>query len=108
MPGYPSDLTWALISVTRYALINTLTVKSLLPLFPIKRQRAPDGGKKGKGRKRHLATDTLGNMLAIQVHAANVADTSQGWEVCTSPAISLAPLEKRVRIHSRPTLPGHD
>ena len=40
------------------------------------------GGKKVKGRKRHLATDTLGNMLAIQVHAANVADTSQGWEVC--------------------------
>ena len=35
------------------------------------------GEKKGKGRKRHLATDTLGNMLAIQVHAANVADTSQ-------------------------------
>ena len=40
------------------------------------------GEKKVKGRKRHLATDTLGNMLAIQVHAANVADTSQGWEVC--------------------------
>ena len=40
------------------------------------------GGEKVKGRKRHLATDTLGNMLAIQVHAANVADTSQGWQVC--------------------------
>ena len=40
------------------------------------------GEKKGKARKRYLATDTLGNMLAIQVHAANVADTSQGWEVC--------------------------
>jgi putative transposase len=33
------------------------------------------GGKKIKGRKRHLATDTLGNMLTVQVHAAKVADT---------------------------------
>ena len=28
------------------------------------------GEKKIKGRKRHLATDTLGNMLTVQVHAA--------------------------------------
>ena len=41
-----------------------------------------DGGKKIKGRKRHIATDTLGNMLTVQVHAANIADTSQGWDVC--------------------------
>ena len=27
------------------------------------------GGKKVKGRKRHLVTDTLGNMLTVQVHA---------------------------------------
>ncbi len=40
------------------------------------------GGKKIKGRKRHLAPDTLGNMLTVQVHAANGADTSQGWDVC--------------------------
>ncbi len=40
------------------------------------------GGKKVKGRKRHIATDTLGNMLTVQVHAANIADTSQGWDVC--------------------------
>ena len=39
------------------------------------------GGEKIKGRKRHIATDTLGNMLAVQVHAAHVADTSQGWAV---------------------------
>ena len=40
------------------------------------------GEKKIKGRTRHLATDTLGNMLTIQVQAAHVADTSQGWDVC--------------------------
>ena len=38
------------------------------------------GEKKGKGRKRHLATDTLG--CSRSSNAANVADTSQGWEVC--------------------------
>ena len=40
------------------------------------------GGEKIKGRKRHIASETLGNMLTVHVHAANVADTSQGWEVC--------------------------
>ena len=40
------------------------------------------GEKKIKGRKRHVATDVLGNMLAVQVHTAQQADTSQGWEVC--------------------------
>lgn len=43
-----------------------------------------------EGRKRHLATDTLSNMLTVQVYAVNggrftaplgVA-ASQGWEVC--------------------------
>ena len=46
------------------------------------RIEASTGEKKIKGRKRHIATDTLGNMLTVQVHAANLADTSQGWDVC--------------------------
>lgn len=40
-----------------------------------------DGGKKVKGRKRHIVVDTLGNLLAIIVHAANVHDTKGGCEV---------------------------
>ena len=40
------------------------------------------GRKKVKGRKRHIATDTLWNMLEVQVHAANVYDTKRGWQVC--------------------------
>lgn len=40
------------------------------------------GGKKVKGRKRHIATDILGNLLAVIVHAANRADTSEGLRVC--------------------------
>ena len=35
-------------------------------------------GKKVKGRKRHIVTDTMGNLLAIVVHAANIHDTKSG------------------------------
>ena len=34
--------------------------------------------KKVKGRKRHIVTDTMGNLLAINVHAANTHDTKAG------------------------------
>ncbi len=51
------------------------------------------GKKKVKGRKRPLATDTLGNMLTVQVHAANVADTSQGAHVCAQVAEKYASVE---------------
>jgi putative transposase len=37
-------------------------------------QRGYDGGKKVKGRKRHIAVDTLGLLCAIVVTAANVSD----------------------------------
>jgi putative transposase len=33
-----------------------------------------DAGKKVKGRKRHLVTDTDGSLLAVQVHPANIQD----------------------------------
>jgi len=33
-----------------------------------------DGGKKVKGRKRHILTDTLGNLLAVVISAANLND----------------------------------
>jgi putative transposase len=34
-----------------------------------------DAGKKVKGRKRHIVTDTGGSLLAVQVHAANIQDS---------------------------------
>jgi len=37
-------------------------------------QRGYDGGKKVKGRKRHIAVDTLGLLVAVVVTAANVHD----------------------------------
>jgi putative transposase len=37
-----------------------------------------DGGKKVKGHKRHMLTDTVGNMLNVVVSAANVSDLAGG------------------------------
>ena len=34
--------------------------------------------KKVKGRKRHISIDTMGNILSIKVHAANIHDTNYG------------------------------
>ena len=36
-------------------------------------------GKKIKGRKRHITTDTMGNLLSVVVHAANIHDTKGGY-----------------------------
>jgi len=38
------------------------------------KERAYDGAKKVKGRKRHLLVDTQGLVLEVRVHNANVAD----------------------------------
>ena len=38
------------------------------------RQRGFDAGKKVKGRKRHIAVDTQGNLLAVCVHSAGIQD----------------------------------
>ena len=35
-------------------------------------------GEKTKGRKRHIAVDTIGNLLSVVVHAANLHDTKSG------------------------------
>ncbi len=35
-------------------------------------------GKKTKGIKRHIVTDTMGNILAVNVHPANIHDTKGG------------------------------
>ncbi|MGR9046797.1 MAG: IS5 family transposase [Gammaproteobacteria bacterium] len=38
------------------------------------KQRGYDAGKKTKGRKRHIAVDTMGNLLAVCVHSAGIQD----------------------------------
>jgi len=37
-------------------------------------ERGYDAGKKVKGRKRHIVVDTLGHLLEVVVHAANIQD----------------------------------
>ena len=39
------------------------------------------GGKRIKGRKRHIVTDTEGHLLHVKVHAANTHDTVAGCHV---------------------------
>ena len=39
------------------------------------------GGKKVKGRKRHIVTDVMGNILAVDIHAANIFDSVGGCKV---------------------------
>ena len=39
------------------------------------------GEKKIKGRKRHIVTDIMGNLLKVHVHAANIHDTKAGGKV---------------------------
>jgi putative transposase len=40
------------------------------------------GEKKIKGRKRHIATDVMGNLLHIRVHSASVHDSMSGQDIC--------------------------
>ena len=40
-----------------------------------------DAGKKLKGRKRHIVTDTIGVLLTIVVHAANIQDRDGAREL---------------------------
>ena len=53
-------------------------------------ERGIDGGKKVKGRKRQLLTDSQGNLLATVVHAANISD-QEGGRICSTPASTTSP-----------------
>lgn len=44
-------------------------------------ERGFDGGKKVKGRKRHIVTDTLGLLLAVVVHSAGLSDSRMAPQV---------------------------
>jgi len=57
-----------------YGIIDSQSVKTIYA----GNERGIDGGKKVKGRKRHIVVDTMGNLLAVKVHAANIHDTKSG------------------------------
>jgi hypothetical protein len=63
-----------------YQLTASLTAKASKPPVPLKNV-ALMGGKKVKGRKRHIVTDTQGHLLHVKVHAANTHDTVAGCQV---------------------------
>ena len=50
--------------------------------------------KKVKGRKRHIVDDTLGCLLAIVVHAANIHDTKGGMQVAARAFDKYPTIEK--------------
>ncbi len=51
-----------------------------------------DAGKRTKGRKQHIAADTLGLLLAVVITAASVQDTDGGKDVTTRLAASYPPV----------------
>ena len=46
--------------------------------------RGFDAGKKIKGRKRHIITDTQGHLVGLRVHTADIQDRDGAVEVLTS------------------------
>jgi putative transposase len=60
-----------------YGIIDSQSVKTIYA----SEERGIDGGKKVKGRKRHIIVDTLGNLLHVSVHKANEHDTKAGVAV---------------------------
>jgi len=52
------------------AILDSQSVKTT----DVKGVRGYDAGKKVKGRKRHILVDTLGLLLVVVVHAANIQD----------------------------------
>lgn len=56
--------------------------------------RGLDGNKKINGRKRQILVDTLGNIWASSVHAANISDTIGGVELIEKVLGTVPRLEK--------------
>ena len=61
----------------RVACIDSQSVKTALGGEAV----GTDGGKKVRGRKRHIAVDTMGLLLAVVVTAANVDDAAAAQDV---------------------------
>ena len=56
--------------------------------------RGVDGGKKIKGRKRHIVTDTMGMLMTVKVHGANEHDSKSAFRVIKSLKYRFPKLKK--------------
>lgn len=74
------------------AIVDSQTVKSA----GAREQTGYDAGKKTRGRKRHIAVDTMGLLLAVVVHAADIQDRDGGHLVVNQELVSAHPNLKRV------------
>ena len=72
------------------ALIDSQSVKTAKEASEV----GFDGGKKVKGHKRHILTDTVGNMLNVVVSAANVSDIAGGKLVIEKILDTFGTIEK--------------
>ena len=53
-----------------------------------------DEGEKIKGRKRHILVDTLGLLLSVVVHSADVQDRDGAFARAVAPSASVVPLHR--------------
>lgn len=72
-----------------YGIVDSQSVKTISD----SEDRGIDGGKKIKGRKRHIVVDTLGNLIQVIVHAANINDTIGGCGVLKAAARKCETIE---------------
>lgn len=72
------------------AVIDTQSVETTA----LARERGFDGYKHVKGHKRHILTDTLGNVLDVVVHTADVADCKGAVKLIKKVAEMFTEIEK--------------
>ena len=74
------------------AIIDSQTVKTT----EVGGERGYDAGKKINGRKRHIVVDTMGLILAVVVHAANIQDYDGAvlvYPSCRAAQRAVSPIE---------------